>query len=65
MRLNCPTCGKSHEIAASGRPFTIPATRCCSQLVARLVKLQGRAVPTGKLAFPGLPPLSAVTTYIR
>jgi hypothetical protein len=37
MRLTCPICHRSIEVPASDAPFTIPATRCCNTLVARLV----------------------------
>jgi len=59
MRITCTNtnCGRIHDIPASGNPWTVPATKCaCGALVARFIYSQGPAQPTGRRAFPFLPP---------
>jgi hypothetical protein len=67
VELTCAECGRPFLTPASGEPWTTPAnlSPCCCAFGARLIKPVGRAVPTEQRAFPWLPPLSAVTTYIR
>lgn len=60
MLTLCATCNNSVEIPERRPPlpFTIIATKCpnCGSLVGALVRPRGSAKPTGRRAFPCLPP---------